>query len=230
MAQILLGDFGHIVAANTRGAVRTDNTALADGTWAIIISKAATNSGFDDFDVGDLYYQNGSTKPTLGSGDSYRIIRNIDSETDKAANDPSLLFAKSWQLEFARNQIDTTVLTDKQSTAIFGRPTISGTLGGILITDDDEMDKVIQRFVKSYKIGSSIEVLDIDTEPLAFLGYTLKKSAGKEFIEAYWMPAVDIGTLTVGAEVGGITEFSVPITLASTKEGKSIKRYAINLS
>ena len=86
MAQILLGDFGHIVAANTRGAVRTDNTALVDGTWAIIISKAATNSGFDDFDVGDLYYQNGSTKPTLGSGDSYRIIRNIDNETDKAAN------------------------------------------------------------------------------------------------------------------------------------------------
>ena len=230
MAQeLLIGDYGLLTAPAIAAAEVSGNgtTALTEGAWVEVTALAAASSEFQNIVVGDLFYagKSGIMPPT---GDKWKPL------TESIVG-----FIRSWQLEFARTSIDTTTLRDLQSTSIFGRPTLSGTLGGILVTGDPatgdaDIDIALKRFVESYKFDftsatTTRERVEIETDPIALIGYTLKKAANKPFVEAYYMPTMDFGNFTVGSEVGGLTEFSSPMSLGLDPLSRGIKRYEIAL-
>ena len=136
-------------------------------------------------------------------------------------------FARGWNIELTRNSLDTTALKDVQSTSVFGRATAGGSINGFLVTNDTVADEAIRRFMTTYQISASGVVTAIEkiSDPLTFIGYTLKKSANKPFIEAFYLPEMDIGTLNVGSEVGGLSDFNTPLGLRSGE----ISRYFITL-
>ena len=172
--------------------------------------------------AGDPFYEPNPTATALdlAVGDTYLPLTEL-----------VIGFARGWSLEFARNPIDTTALVDEQNTNIYGRPNLTGNMTGFLVTDDANIDATTQRFLETIKIDGStgasttVSKLEINTEPLAFIGYTLKKEANRSFIEAYYMPSMDLGTLTVGSEVGGLTDLTVPVTLRAG----TVKRVEITL-
>ena len=214
MAEILIGDYGLITSA-VRGAEVTAAAGdhIAEGTWVeITTADAAGPWAIAGLKVGDPFYEPNPDASALALvvNDAYLPI-----------TESVIGFARSWQIEFTRNPIDTTALVDEQSTNIYGRPTLTGTLGGFLVTDDAVLDATTQRFVETVKIDGSaattVSKLELSSDPITFIGYTLKPAANRPFIEAYYMPQMDLGTWTVGAEVGGLTEVSVPITLRAGK-------------
>ena len=148
-------------------------------------------------------------------------------DTHKVLTEHVLGFARGWNIELARTTIDTTALKDQQSTSIFGRPTAGGNISGFLVSNDSNADEAIRRFMDTYKIAAdgTVTTLQRNTDPLTFIGYTLKQAANKAFIDAYYLPRMDIGTLNIGAEVGGLTDFNSPLALRSG----AIARYFITL-
>ena len=231
MAQeLLIGDYG-LLTAPTLGAEVTGSgsVVIPQGSWVEVTAKGSTGL-FANIDVGDLYYEaqamGDATPPT--SSESYQVL----SETIVG-------FIRNWQVEFTRTSIDTTTLRDEQSTSIFGRPNLSGTIGGILVTGtpstgDADIDVALSRFMESYKIDSStttttVTKVEKNTDPISLIGYTLKPGANKPFIEAYYLPFMDFGTFTVGSEVGGLTEFSSPISAGLDPFSRGVKRYQITL-
>ena len=222
MAEILIGDYG-LIARAEKGAETTAVAManVAEGTWVEITAvDPAGPWALGGLKVGDPYYEPNPTATalTLVATDAFMpITQHV------------IGFARGWSMEFARNPIDTTALKDLQNTNIYGRPNLTGNLAGFLVTDDSEMDIVTQRFIETVKIdgtaATTVSRLEIETEPLAFIGYTLKVESGRAFIEAYYMPSMDLGTLNVGSEVGGLTDLTVPITL---RQG-SVKRVEIKL-
>ena len=228
MAEILIGDYGLIVSTSREAEVTIPVAGgeVPEGTWVEVSGKSGmANSPWADLDLGDIYYEPnaaGMAAGLLQDDAYYPLTENV------------IGFARSWQAELARNPIDTTALKDLQSTNIYGRSNFTGTIGGFLVTDDAQIDEITRRFVETIKIDGSlantvVTKLEINTDPLSFIGYTLKKEANKDFIEAYWLPSIDLGTLTVGSEVGGLTDFSTPITLAPDDLGRTFKRYEIKL-
>ena len=153
MAEILIGDYGLI----TNGVKGVEVTAaagdhIAEGTWVeITTADAAGPWAIAGLKVGDPYYEPNPDASALALvvNDAYLPI-----------TEGVLGFARSWQIEFTRNPIDTTALVDTQSTNIYGRPTLTGTLGGFLVTNDDILDAATQRFVETIKIdGSPVQQL-----------------------------------------------------------------------
>ena len=208
--EIIIGDYGLITTIVIAGEDKTDK--IPPYTWVQVTEKAEASSKFGTVPVGGLYYS--PVEITLSSGDKW-----------KAITEAILGFARSWQVEFARNSIDTTALKDLQSTSIFGRPTVTGSIGGFLVTNDAGADSAIARFMDTHKIAADGVATTIkrNTNPLAFIGYTLKREANRPYIEAYHMPNMDIGSLTIGTEVGGLTDFTSPLALRSG----AIARYEI---
>ena len=231
MAQeLLIGDYG-LLTAPTLGMEITGNGTLKipTGSWVEVTAKASTGI-FSNIDVGDLYYeaQVATNAAAPATGEMYKVL----SETVVG-------FIRNWQIEFTRTSIDTTTLRDEQSTSIFGRPNLSGTIGGILVTGeaatgDADIDIALQRFMESYKIDASsttttVAKVEKNTDPISLIGYTLKPASNKPFIEAYYLPFMDFGTFTVGSEVGGLTEFSSPISAGLDPFSRGVKRYVITL-
>ena len=210
--EIIAGDFGLITAG--RPADTAVNTAIPPYTWAEVTAKASSSSVFGDIPVGLAFMSPVSVTPA--SGDMHKPL------TEQVIG-----FARGWNIELARTTIDTTALKDQQSTSIFGRPTAGGNINGFLVTNDAQADEAIRRFMDTYKIAAdgSVSSIKQSTEPLTFIGYTLKQAANKAFIEAYYLPKMDIGTLNVGSEVGGLTDFNSPLALRSGR----IARYFITL-
>lgn len=229
MAQeLLIGDYGLLTAPTLGADVSGDGTVtIPTGTWVEVTAKTAAGV-FANVDVGDLYYE----AKAMG-------IAPLTGETYKVLTETIVGFIRNWQIEFTRTSIDTTTLRDEQSTSIFGRPNLSGTIGGILVTGtatagDADIDIALQRFMESYKIDASIAATTItkvekNTDPISLIGYTLKPGANKPFIEAYYLPFMDFGTFTVGSEVGGLTEFSSPISAGLDPFSRGVKRYVITL-
>ena len=214
--EILTGDHG-LITAPKRGANEIIGDAaikIAPFTWVEVTAKAAAGSTFGDIPVGGIYMTPAEIAPPVGDK-WYVLTENI------------IGFARNWSMEFTRSAIDTTVLKDLQGTSIYGRPTAGGTIGGFLVTNDSDIDEAIRRFMVTYKISSAgvVSAIEQSTEPLTFIGYTLKKEANKPFIEAYYLPKMDLGTLNVGSEVGGLSDFNTPLTLRSG----AISRYLITL-
>lgn len=208
--EIIIGDYGLITNIVTSGEDKTDK--IPPYTWVEVSEKASASSKFGDIPVGGLYYS--PVEITLTSGDKWKEI-----------TESIIGFARSWQVEFARNSIDTTALKDLQSTSIFGRPTVTGSIGGFLVTNDAGADVAISRFMDTHKVAATGAVTTIkrNASALAFIGYTLKREANRPYIEAYHMPNMDIGSLTIGTEVGGLTDFTSPLALRSG----AIARYEI---
>ena len=231
MAQeLLIGDYGLLTAPTLGAQVTGDGSVkIPTGSWVEVTAKASTGI-FSNIDVGDLYYeaQAATNAVAPATGENYMVISEV-----------TVGFIRSWQIEFTRTSIDTTTLRDPQSTSIFGRPSLSGTIGGILVTGeaatgDADIDLALQRFMESYKIDASSTTTTVDkveknTDPISLIGYTLKPGANKPYIEAYYLPFMDFGTFTVGSEVGGLTEFSSPISAGLDPFSRGVKRYVITL-
>ena len=238
--EILQGDYGLVTAPSLDSEVTGDGTAkIAQGKWVEVTALASGTGIFasgtaekNRIKVGDLYYETNTAANATApaSSDKYRPL-----------GDQVLTSAKSWSVEFTRNQIDVTTLRDPQSVNIFGRPTVAGTIGGLSLTGKpDDTDKEVDptfaysRFFETYEISNSNNTITIlrqmkNTTPVNILCYTLKAAENKAYIEAFYMPLVDFGTISVGAEVGGLTEFSSPISLGSDSLARGIKRYLIDL-
>lgn len=212
--EILTGDFGLITSTARAGAVVTGAMNIDAYTWVEIATKG-TASVFGDIPVGGIYYTPIMIPGVVGDS-WYVLTENI------------LGFARGWNIELTRNSLDTTALKDVQSTSVFGRPTTGGSINGFLVTNDTEADEAIRRFMTTYKIDLAGAVTSIEksSDPLTFIGYTLKRASNKAFLEAYYLPEMDIGTLNVGSEVGGLSDFNTPLGLRSGE----ITRYVINLS
>lgn len=203
--EILTGDFGLFTQVErTAGSTTTDN--IPTGDWIEVAAKATSNSKFGTIPVGGLYYNPTAAAISVTSGDTYYVL------TENVIG-----FARGWSVELNRNNIDTTALKDLQSTSIFGRTTVTGNINGFLVANDGEAEEALKRFMTIYKISDTGVATTVarDTGPLSFIGYTLKRSANKNIISAYYLPSMDIGTLTVGSEVGGLQDFTVPLALRS---------------
>ena len=211
--EILTGDFGLITTIARSGAASAG--AIASGDWVEVAAKK-DGSDFGAVAVGDLFYNPTASAITTSGGD-----------TQYALTEQILGFATGWSIELARNPIDTTALQDEQSTSVFGRPTTSGTINGYLVANDTNADAALQRFVDTYKISAAgvATLVAKSAAPLAFIGYTIKAAANRPFIEAYYLPEMDIGTINIGSEVGGLIDFNAPLAL----RGGSLKRYSITL-
>ena len=223
MAEILIGDYGLITSiAKGVAVVAAAGDSVPEGTWAeIVVADPAGPWAMAGLKVGDPVYEPNpaATALDLVVNDSYQPITEL-----------VIGFARGWSLEFARNPIDTTALSDEQNTNIYGRPNLTGNMTGFLVTDDENIDATTQRFLETVKVdatgaATTVSKLEINTEPLAFIGYTLKKDANRPFIEAYYMPSMDLGTLNVGSEVGGLTDVTIPVTLRAG----TVKRVVITL-
>ena len=210
--EILTGDNGLITTVARSGDAVS--TKIDPNNWVEVAGKADSSSKFGDVPVGGIYFA--PVEITPATGDTYYAL-----------NELIVGFARSWNIELARTSIDTTALKDEQSTSIFGRPTAGGSIGGFLVTNDAQADEAIRRFMDTYKIDAAGAVTSIkrSTDPLSFIGYTLKRESNKAFIEAYYLPQMDIGTLNIGSEVGGLTDFNAPLALRSG----AISRYFITL-
>ena len=220
---ILQGDYGRLTStALGTESVGGTNKRVSKG-WVQITAKAGT-SAFTNLSVGDLYYDD--------RADNARLAVTDDDDKWKPITETTLNMVKSWQLEFTRNQIDTTVLKDPVSTSVYGRPNVTGTITGLLIAGDSGLTTAMSRFFETKSISSSGSVTktDIDTDPISFLGYTLHSDAKKDYMEAYYLPSIDLGSITIGAEVGGLTEFSSPITVGYDSLNRGIKRYLVDIS
>ena len=211
--EIITGDFGLItVVAHNNTKVKTD---IPSGAWVEVAAKDSA-SNYGAVAVGDLYYNPTANAYSVTGDDEHYVL-----------TEQILGFATGWSIELTRNPIDTTALQDEQSTSVFGRPATSGTINGYLVANDTNADAALRRFVATYKISDAGVATLVDREftPLAFIGYTVKREANKGFIEAYYLPEMDLGTLNIGSEVGGLIDFNSPLAL----RGGSIKRYTIDL-
>ena len=211
----LTGDFGLITNVVSIGNEETSSgsDSLDAGSWLEITALANSSSKFEGLAVGDLFYVPADDFD-LTSGDKYKLL-----------TENTIGFATGWSIELTRNPIDTTALKDTQSTSIFGRPTTTGTINGYLVANDKQADLWIQRFMRTVKISGTggISLLEKVSTPLTFIGYSLKRESNRPYLEAYYLPQMDIGTISVGSEVGGLIDFNAPLVLRSGE----ITRYAV---
>ena len=211
----LTGDFGLITRVSAVGSevTSTASDALDAGNWLEVTELASSNSKFEGLNVGDLFYVPVDDWDAA-SGDKYMLLTEV-----------TIGFATGWSIELARNPIDTTTLKDTQSTSIFGRPSTTGSINGFLVANDSQADVFMQRFMRTIKISGTggIEVLEKSSDPLTFIGYSLKRESNRPYLEAYYLPRMDIGTINVGSEVGGLIDFNAPLTLRSGE----ITRFAV---
>ena len=212
--EVIVGDFGELW---TGTLADESSAALAKGDIVEVTAKG-DSSKFGAVPVGGAYYA--PVAVTLATGDKY-----------KKFNQEKLTFVRSWNIELTRNSVDTTVLNDEQSTSVFGRPTLSGTVAGYLVTGDPQMDAAYKRFMDSYVIANDgvATKLAKDSSAFAFIGWTLKADANKNQLEFFYLPKADLGTISIGAEVGSLSEFSAPISLAADEQGRGITRYTVDL-
>ena len=205
-----------------------------------VAGKADSGSKFGALKVGDLYYNTTASPITVTTGDSYYLIGTPGTSTAiKYA-----CFLTSFSFEFSSTEQDFTTLCDNQTVNIPGTPDVSGTFegyltypsGSTLALPDTRMDPddLTARFLEVITIDSTaaIDIREIETTPLAFLGFTVDNQGVKgvkgNYMELLYAPALNVSSINVGVSQGEENAtFTSNVSLGPDALNRGIKKYRI---
>jgi len=176
------------------------------GTIYKIAAIAETDSAFPtDFVVGDYYYEPDTI--TLAVGDNvYPIEETV------------VTYCKSWAMTVSSDETETTVLRDTVKKYRKGKTDVSGTITGIMTTDDlKTAGAITNRFFKVITVTSGVALTNADIHGIDKSDYFIKAYLNDSDIsgdtQAFLLAQIELLGSNLGAEMGSAQEWSSDIRM-----------------
>lgn len=176
------------------------------GTIYKIAAIAETDSALPtDFVVGDYYYEPDSI--VLAVGDNvYPIEETV------------VTYCKSWAMTVSSDETETTVLKDTVKKYRKGKTDVSGTITGIMTTDDlKTAGSITNRFFKVITVTSGVALTNADIHGIDKSDYFIKAYLNDSDIsgdtQAFLLAQIELLGSNLGAEMGSAQEWSSDIRM-----------------
>jgi len=176
-------------------------TSMSAGKIYKIAAKATASSIFPTaFVVNDYYYA--PLQQTLAVGD------NVYPVTETLITD-----CKSWTMTVSADSIEVTVLKDTVKKYRKGKPDVSGTITGIVTTDQLKTSGSIHnRFIKVVNLTEGVAPADANIFPIDKSDYFLKAYLNEDDlagnVQAFILAQIDPLGTNWGADIGSAQEWS----------------------
>jgi hypothetical protein len=211
----LVGSDGKLVTVKLDSEVTGDGTKSLDelvggeaasgegAGWWSITAVGQTSAFASVLENGELFWDDGSLVPELGDACAFLA------ESEKAD-------IQSFSIDFNKNEIDVTTLSDKVKRYRSGKTDMTGGLEGLTTLDvTDAAGYVINNFIKVIRQSASGTIIknDVDGSPIYIKG-VIQKSTDKGEKEAFIWAKVIILSSSLGASGEDAQNFSSSFRIA----------------